>query len=89
MTLRLSFTPHAWEDYLDWQRTDKAVLKRLNLLLQEVLRTPFEGIGKPESLRENLSGYWSRRITGEHRLVYCLKDDTVIVHQCRGHYTAH
>lgn len=89
MKLRLSFTPHAWEDYLNWQRTDKAVLKRLNLLLQDVLRSPFEGIGKPEPLRENLSGCWSRRITDEHRLVYRVNDDTVIVHQCQGHYTHH
>ena len=68
--MRLVFTPHGWEDYQHWVQTDRATLKRVNRLVEDVLRDPFTGIGKPEQLRHVLSGAWSRRITEEHRLVY-------------------
>jgi toxin YoeB len=82
----LSWDINAWEDYLNWQITDKAVLKRINMLIKECLRTPFEGKGKPEGLKGNLSGYWSRRITDEHRLVYRVYDERIHIVQCRFHY---
>jgi toxin YoeB len=84
--MNLSWDSDAWEDYLYWQRTDKNVLKRINELIKECLRTPFEGKGKPESLKANLSGYWSRRITDEHRLVYQVLNDRIHILQCRFHY---
>lgn len=77
---------HAWEDYLYWQQTDKSTLRKINVLIKEILRTPFEGTGKPEPLKENLSGFWSRRINLEHRLVYKIDHDAVIIIQCRYHY---
>lgn len=83
---KLQWDCDAWEDYCRWQRTDKAILKRINQLIREVLRTPFEGIGKPEPLQGNLSGFWSRRINEEHRLVYLIEEDAVIIISCRGHY---
>ena len=76
----------AWEDYLYWQKIDKKVLYKLNSLIKECQRKPFKGSGKPEPLRQNLSGFWSRRITGEHRLVYKVEDDTLYNAQCRYHY---
>lgn len=82
----LSWDSDAWDDYLYWQRTDKNVLKRINELIKECLRTPFEGKGKPESLKANLSGYWSRRITDEHRLVYQVLNDRIHILQSRFHY---
>lgn len=82
----LSFHPQAWEDYLYWQQTDKATLRRINLLIREIQRDPFEGIGKPEPLKFNFSGYWSRRIDDTHRIVYKVDDDEVIIAQLRGHY---
>lgn len=84
--MQIRFSEAAWEDYLFWQSKDKAVLKRINLLLKDIQRSPFEGIGKPEPLRHNLAGFWSRRIDEEHRLVYAVKDDTLLVAQCRFHY---
>lgn len=84
--MRLVFTPNGWEDYLYWQRTDKAVLRRLNRLLIETLRDPFTGVGKPEQLRHALAGCWSRRINEEHRLVYAVDGEDVIVLQARYHY---
>lgn len=84
--MRLVFSVHAWEDYLYWQRTDQKVLKRINLLIQEVQRLPFEGIGKPEPLKHVLSGYWSRRINDEHRMVYKVKGDALYFAQLRYHY---
>ncbi len=84
--MNLSWDSDAWEDYLYWQRTDKNVLKRINELIKECLRTPFEGKGKPESLKASLSGYWSRRITEEHRLVYQVLNDRIHILQCRFHY---
>lgn len=84
----LAWTPQAWEDYLYWQKTDPKTVKRINALLRETLRTPFEGRGKPEPLRFDLAGCWSRRIDHEHRLVYKVDGaaGTVIVLQCRYHY---
>jgi toxin YoeB len=76
----------AWEDYLYWQQTDKSMLKKINGLIKEISRTPFQGTGKPEPLKENLSGFWSRRINQEHRLVYKVEDGVVIVLQCKYHY---
>lgn len=86
--MRLTWTEHGWEDYLYWQKTDKKVLKRINLLIKDALRTPFEGRGKPEPLRFDLAGYWSRRIDREHRLVYAhdSEADALIIAQCRYHY---
>ena len=82
----VKFSDHAWEDYLFWQAKDKAILKRINLLLRDIQRSPFEGIGKPEPLKHQLAGFWSRRIDDEHRLVYAIQDDCVLVAQCRYHY---
>ncbi|MCP9756418.1 Txe/YoeB family addiction module toxin [Lacihabitans sp. CCS-44] len=80
------FSDDAWEDYLHWQSTDKAVLKKINSLIKEIERTPFEGSGKPEPLKHNLAGWWSRRINLEHRLVYKIENDAVVISQCRFHY---
>jgi len=76
----------AWEDYLHWQQVDKAMLRKINGLIKEISSTPFHGTGKPEALRENLSGFWSRRINQEHRLVYKVENGSVIILQCRYHY---
>lgn len=86
MTRRLTFTPDAWDDYLYWQSQDKKTLKRVNQLLRDVSREPFTGIGKPEPLRENLAGYWSRRIDDTQRLVYAVEEQAIIVVACRYHY---
>jgi toxin YoeB len=82
----LLFTDASWEDYEYWQTQDKKTLRRLNELIKSARRTPFEGIGKPEALRGNLSGYWSRRINEEHRLVYEASDDQLTIIACRYHY---
>ena len=84
--MRKLFSDDAWEDYLYWQSTDKAVLKKINSLIKEIERTPFEGSGKPEPLKYNLAGWWSRRINLEHRLVYKIENDAVVISQCRFHY---
>jgi toxin YoeB len=84
--MRLVFTPHGWDDYVFWQQTDRATLKRINRLIDDTLRNPFEGIGKPEQLRHALAGLWSRRIDEEHRLVYLVDDEDLIVVQVRYHY---
>lgn len=76
----------AWNDYLYWQQTDKKILNRINELIKTAERTPFSGIGKPEPLKDNLKGYWSRRIDEKHRLVYKIQDETLIIIQCRFHY---
>lgn len=76
----------AWDDYLYWQSQDKKTLKRINQLIKETQRTPFEGIGKPEPLKENLSGFWSRRIDHTNRLVYAIDDHAITVISCRYHY---
>ena len=82
----LSFADDAWDDYLYWQQNDKKILKKINRLIKEIQRDPFEGIGDPEPLKYNWSGYWSRRITIEHRLVYKVTDDALLIAQCRYHY---
>jgi toxin YoeB len=82
----LSWSENAWEDYLYWQSIDKKILKRINLLIKDILRHPDEGIGDPEPLRHNWSGYWSRRIDREHRIVYKATEDTLYIVQCRFHY---
>ena len=82
----LSFSDDAWEDYLYWQRQDKKILKKINLLIKEIERTPSSGLGEPEPLKYNWSGYWSRRITIEHRLVYKVLDEQILIAQCRYHY---
>jgi len=84
--LNLVFSEHAWEDYLHWQQADRGMLRRINALIRDIQRAPFEGIGKPEPLRHNLSGYWSRRITDEHRIVYRIEEDAVFILQLRYHY---
>ena len=84
--MKLTFADTAWEDYLYWQATDKKQLKRTNHLIKDIQRTPFEGIGKPESLKFNLSGFWSRRIDEEHRLVYTVTDEAILIASCRYHY---
>jgi len=84
--VRLVFTPHGWEDYQHWVQTDRATLKRVNRLIDDVLRDPFTGVGKPEQLRHALAGAWSRRITEEHRLVYLADGDDVVILQARYHY---
>lgn len=84
--MRLAFTHQGWDDYLYWQRTDRSVLKRVNRLIEDALRDPGDGIGKPEALRHVLQGAWSRRITEEHRLVYLADGDDLVVLQGRYHY---
>jgi toxin YoeB len=83
---RLTWTQAAWQDYLYWQTQDRKTLKRVNLLLQDAVRTPFSGLGKPEPLRENLAGFWSRRIDESNRLVYTLDGNDLVVIACRYHY---
>lgn len=82
----ISFHLDAWEDYLYWQRTDKQMLKRINLLIREIQRDPFAGIGKPEPLKFDFSGYWSRRIDDEHRIVYKIDKGNLALLQLRYHY---
>jgi len=84
--MNIEFTPEAWDDYLCLQQNDKAGLKRINLLIKAIQREPFDGLGKPEPLKHNLSGFWSRRITAEHRLVYAVEDGEIRVVMCRYHY---
>jgi toxin YoeB len=85
--MKLCFTSTAWDDYLWFQERDRKLLKRINLLIQDILRSPFEGIGKPEPLKADLTGYWSRRINDEHRLVYSATTTEIIVVACRYHYS--
>ena len=82
----ISFRERAWKDYLYWQQTDKKILKRINLLIKDIQRDPFRGIGKPEVLKHQFSGFWSRRINDEHRLVYTFIEDDLVIIQCRYHY---
>ena len=85
--MRFVFTSHGWEDYVFWQSSDRSTLKRINRLLDDIARRPFEGIGKPEQLRHALAGAWSRRIDEEHRLVYLVDGDDIVVLQARFHYS--
>ena len=84
--MMLVWASSAWEDYLYWQQTDKKMLKRINLLIKEISGKPFEGIGDPEPLKHQWTGYWSRRINKEHRLVYKVKENEILIAQCRYHY---
>ena len=84
--MRLIFTESAWSDYQWFQERDRQLLKRINALIKDVVRSPFEGIGKPEALKADLSGFWSRRINEEHRLVYTIKEGDVVIVACRYHY---
>lgn len=86
MSRSIVFVPDAWDAYLYWQGQDKKTLKRINQLIQIASRTPFDGIGKPEPLKENLTGYWSRRIADDHRLVYRVTDSEIVIIACRFHY---
>lgn len=84
--MKLVFAQAAWEDYLHWQETDRKMLKRINALILETTRTPFTGTGKPEGLKHALAGYWSRRINDEHRMVYRVDGDSLLIAQLRYHY---
>ena len=84
--MKLIFAERAWQDYLHWQKTDPKMLCRVNALIKEIPQNPFAGIGKPEPLKHALSGYWSRRVTEEHRIVYKLLDNAVLIAQIRYHY---
>jgi toxin YoeB len=84
--MNIQFSSRAWEDYLHWQQFDRKILKKINELLKDIARNPHEGLGKPEALKHALSGFWSRRITDEHRLVYVVHDQTIKVAQARYHY---
>jgi toxin YoeB len=84
--MKIMFLDNAWEDYLYWQQHDKKMLQKINQLIKEIQRTPFAGIGKPEPLQFKLSGCWSRRLSYEHRLVYKMIDNDVVIMQCRFHY---
>ena len=84
--MRIVFSTHAWDDYLYWQRTDRKTLSRINDLVKATQRAPFEGLGKPEPLRHALSGFWSRRISYEHRMVYRIESDMLVIAQLRYHY---
>ena len=84
--MKLTFSAAAWEECLYWQKTDKRMLKRINLLIKDIQRSPYEGVGKPESLKHGLSGYWSRRINDEHRIIYKCDDGAVLIAQLRYHY---
>lgn len=84
--MKLIFSETAWDDYQYWIKADKKILKRVNALIQEIQRSPFSGIGKPEMLKHGLSGYWSRRINDEHRIIYKIEADSVFIAQARYHY---
>ncbi len=84
--MTIQFSDHAWEDYLYWQESDPKVLARIHTLIKEIKRNPFSGIGKPEPLKHALKGYWSRRITDEHRIVYAVSGDLLQLAQLRNHY---
>jgi len=84
--MRIVFSENAWADYLYWQQTDKKILRRINKLIKEIQREPFNGVGKPEPLKHGLAGYWSRRINEEHRIVYRVADGALFIAQLRYHY---
>jgi toxin YoeB len=84
--MRIIFTKRSWDDYTSWQSEDRKVLKKINLLIKDISRTPFEGLGSPEPLKFDLSGFWSRRINKEHRLVYKYKNNEILIYSCRFHY---
>lgn len=84
--MKIAWADDAWEDYVWWQKTNNKIFQRINRLIENAQQTPFHGLGKPEPLKHELSGYWSRRITDEHRLVYRVMDDRLVIAQCRYHY---
>ena len=84
--MRISFSKNAWEEYISWQKEDVKILRKINALIKEIQRTPFEGIGKPEPLKFDFSGFWSRRIDNTHRLIYRLIDQELQIYSCRFHY---
>lgn len=84
--MKILWDERAWEEYCSWQTQDKKTLKRINTLLKDIQRSPLTGIGKPEPLKNNLNGWWSRRIDDMNRIVYCIKDDSIVVASCKGHY---
>jgi len=84
--MKIIFLEGAWEDYSYWQHTDKSILKKVNTLIKDIERLPYEGNGKPEPLKHSLSGWWSRRINLEHRIVYKIENDAIVILQCRYHY---
>ena len=84
--MKLVFVDESWEDYLYWQKTDKKMLSRINSLIRDIARNPFDGIGKPEPLKYKYSGFWSRRIDAEHRLIYQVKEDEILIAKSRYHY---
>jgi toxin YoeB len=84
--MKVTFSSAAWDHYLYWQSTDKKILKRINQLIKDIKREPYEGIGKPEPLKHGLAGYWSRRINDEHRIVYKYTEGTILIAQLRYHY---
>ena len=84
--MKIIFSKNAWEDYVSWQKNDKKILKRNNMLIKDMQRNPFHGIGNPEPLKYDLSGFWSRCINREHRLVYQVFDDEILIYSCRYHY---
>ena len=84
--MRILWEEKAWGDYCQWQQKDKKILKKINELIRDIQRNRYKGIGKPEGLKKNLTGWWSRRIDDEHRIVYKIKDNSVIIASCKGHY---
>ncbi|GHV07516.1 toxin YoeB [Campylobacterota bacterium] len=84
--MNLVWSPNAWEDYIYWQENDRKILKKLNAIIKDIQRSPFDGIGKPEPLRHALAGHYSRRITDEHRIVYTADNENIYIVQCRFHY---
>lgn len=84
--MRLTWLPNGWKDYLYWQESDRKILQRVNEVIRDTQRSPFSGIGKPEPLKNHLKDWWSRRITREHRLVYRIEGDSLLIMQCRFHY---
>lgn len=84
--MKITFSKNSWEDYLSWQKEDKKILKRINQLIKDIQRAPYQGIGNPEPLKFDLAGFWSRRIDREHRLVYKFIDQEILIYSCRYHY---
>ena len=84
--MKIVFSKNSWEDYISWQKEDKKILKKINELIKDIQRTPYQGIGKPEPLKYDLTGLWSRRIDREHRLVYQIRGEELLIYSCRFHY---
>lgn len=84
--MKYIFVDESWEDYLYWQKTNKKYVRKINELLKDITRNPFTGLGKPEPLKHKYRGYWARRIDNEHRLIYAVRDDEILIAKCRFHY---